>query len=101
MGRLPQFPCGSERTGDNVSGETGPGRWSGIGSSSEVYMSATACPACGAPLVEIAIEVGAGTRTLCSCSTCDQRWWQVDGRLTTLDGVIDDLGNPLSARSRS
>lgn len=58
------------------------------------------CPACTAPLVTIAINVGAGERVLCSCAKCDRRWWMVDGRLTTLDGVIDDLGKPESPRLR-
>jgi len=48
----------------------------------------------------ITINVGAGERTMCSCGKCDQRWWQIDGRLTTLDGVISDLGRPASPRAR-
>ena len=63
-------------------------------------MSSTPCPACGAPLVTITIHVGAGERTLCSCAKCDRRWWMVDGELTTLDGVIDDLGKPEAPRPR-
>ena len=55
-------------------------------------MSNPACPACGSPLVAITINVSAGERTMCSCGRCDQRWWQRDGRLTTLDGVIGELG---------
>ena len=61
-------------------------------------MSDTACPACGAPLVMITINVGAGARTMCSCGRCDQRWWKVEGRLTTLEGVIPDLGRPEAPR---
>lgn len=61
-------------------------------------MSATLCPACEAPLVTITINVGVGARTMCSCGKCDRRWWQLDGRLTTLRGVIDDLGRPEPAR---
>ena len=48
----------------------------------------------------ITINVGAGERMLCSCAKCDRRWWQVDGRLTTLDGVIRDLGQPEAPRLR-
>ncbi len=55
-------------------------------------MASTECPGCGAPLVTITINVGAGERVLCSCAKCDRRWWQVDGRLTNLEGVIHDLG---------
>ncbi|MFQ5556150.1 MAG: hypothetical protein ACE5GB_01345 [Acidimicrobiales bacterium] len=58
------------------------------------------CPTCGAPLVSITIHVGAGPRTLCSCSRCDRRWWMVEGELTDLDGVIDDLGEPSTPRAR-
>ena len=57
-------------------------------------MSEAVCPACGAPLVTITIHVGAGDRTLCSCARCDKRWWQRDGELTDLQGVIGDLGTP-------
>jgi hypothetical protein len=63
-------------------------------------MSSTACPGCGAPLVTITINVGAGERVLCSCAKCDRRWWQVEGRLTTLEGVIKDLGQPEPRRVR-
>lgn len=63
-------------------------------------MSNNSCPACGAPLVMISINVGAGERVMCSCGKCDQRWWQRDGRLTTLDGVIGDLGRPEAPRAR-
>lgn len=62
--------------------------------------STTDCPACAAPLVTITINVGAGERILCSCARCDRRWWQVEGRYTTLEGVIDDLGRPEPPRSR-
>ncbi|RMH78029.1 MAG: hypothetical protein D6683_08145 [Actinomyces sp.] len=44
--------------------------------------------------MEITIQVGAGPRTLCSCSRCDRRWWRADGRLTDLSGVIADLADP-------
>ena len=60
----------------------------------------TECPSCGAPLVTITINVGAGERTMCSCGKCDKRWWQRDGRLTTLDGVIHELGRPENPRPR-
>lgn len=48
----------------------------------------------------ITINVGAGERILCSCAKCDLRWWQADGRVTDLAGVIDDLGTPVSSPSR-
>ncbi len=63
-------------------------------------MSKATCPACTAPLVAITITVGAGERTMCSCARCDRRWWQRDGHLTTLDGVIDELGRPETPRVR-
>lgn len=63
-------------------------------------MVATGCPACDSPLVTITINVGAGERTMCSCGKCDRRWWQRDGRLTTLDGVIHELGQPEAPRAR-
>ena len=59
-----------------------------------------ACPSCGAPLVTITINVGAGERVMCSCGKCDLRWWQRDGRLTTLDGVIHELGTPEAPKAR-
>ena len=58
------------------------------------------CPMCGAPLVEITINVGAGQRKMCSCARCDRCWWNVEGRLTDLDGVISDLAEPQSTQSR-
>ena len=63
-------------------------------------MSSSECPGCSAPLVTITINVGAGERTLYSCAKCDRRWWQVDGRLTTLAGVIHALGEPEAPRLR-
>ena len=57
------------------------------------------CPMCGSPLVAITINVGAGPRTLCSCARCDRCWWNVEGRLTDLSGVIDDLAES-GARNR-
>jgi hypothetical protein len=63
-------------------------------------MSSTACGECGAPLVTITINVGAGERILCSCAKCDRRWWKVDGRLTNLDGVIHELGQIETSRIR-
>lgn len=61
-------------------------------------MSSAACPQCESPLVTININVGAGERTMCSCAQCDRRWWRREGRLTTLDGVIHELGRPESPR---
>jgi hypothetical protein len=58
------------------------------------------CPMCGAPLVAITINVGAGERTMCSCARCDRCWWNADGRLTGLDGVLSDLGEPQPSRVR-
>lgn len=62
-------------------------------------MSNKGCPACGAPLVMISINVGAGERIMCSCGRCDQRWWQSDGRLVTLEGVIGDFARPEAPRT--
>jgi len=58
------------------------------------------CPACGRPLVTITIHVGAGERVLCSCAVCDRRWWQVDGEITDLQGVIGDLNDPAPRKNR-
>lgn len=60
-----------------------------------------ACPECAAPLVTISIQVGAGERILCSCARCDRRWWDREGHLTDLQGVIADLGNPLPRNGRN
>ena len=62
--------------------------------------NAQSCPMCESPLVSITINVRGGARTLCSCAKCDKRWWNVNGRLTTLSSVIGDLGSPEAPRIR-
>ena len=61
-------------------------------------MSSGCCASCGGPLVTISINVGAGQRVMCSCARCDSRWWHSEGRVTTLAGVIGDLGDPVGQR---
>ncbi len=71
-----------------------------VNEQSKVEADEPDCPMCGAPLVVITINVGAGARTMCSCARCDRCWWSADGRLTGLAGVISDLAEPQSTRSR-
>lgn len=47
----------------------------------------------------ISINVGAGERVMCSCGRCDRRWWQSDGCLITLEGVIGDFARPEAPRT--
>lgn len=63
-------------------------------------MAESPCPDCGAPLISIRIQVGAGERVLCSCAKCDRRWWVRDGEFTDLESVIGDLSQPVPNRSR-
>jgi len=49
------------------------------------------CPRCGAPLVSIHVNLGAGVRTLCSCDGCDRRWWLRNGELIGLSGLLDEV----------
>lgn len=48
------------------------------------------CPRCKASrLVEIGVTVGERQLTMRSCSACDSRWWDSDGKALALPGVIE------------
>ena len=48
------------------------------------------CPRCRASrLVLIDLELKGEPVRLHSCSTCDTRWWEQDGRQIPLDGVLE------------
>ena len=49
------------------------------------------CSGCGAPTVEITIEIGRRPATMRSCSTCDQRSWHTLGEQVELEGVLAGL----------
>jgi hypothetical protein len=49
------------------------------------------CPRCSSPLVEIRIAQGESTLRMRSCSTCDTRQWDTDGRVTGLDSVLAEV----------
>jgi hypothetical protein len=47
------------------------------------------CPACRtARLVEIGLTVGERSVVMRSCSACDRRWWQAEGRPARLDRIL-------------
>lgn len=46
------------------------------------------CPKCRNRLVEIAVSLGDTELTMHSCSRCDARWWDQDGRLIDLQSVL-------------
>ena len=49
------------------------------------------CSGCGAPTVQITIEVGRKQATMRSCSTCDHRSWHALGEPVELEGVLAGL----------
>ena len=55
-------------------------------------MTTTRCARCDSPLVEIRIARAETTVVMQSCSTCDTRWWQEDGRAVALPQVLDAVG---------
>jgi len=40
-------------------------------------------------LVEITLQVGAKSLILRSCSTCETKWWESDGRQVGLENVLE------------
>jgi hypothetical protein len=47
------------------------------------------CPNCRvSQLVEIGMNVGENRVTMHSCSRCDTRWWERDGRRVAVNGVL-------------
>ncbi|MDP9070373.1 MAG: hypothetical protein M3N68_03625 [Actinomycetota bacterium] len=52
------------------------------------------CPSCsGSRLVQIELVVDQRRVTMRSCSRCDTRWWQSDGKTIALPSVLDRAGN--------
>ena len=52
------------------------------------------CPRCsGSRLVEIELVVDQRRVTMRSCSRCDTRWWDSDGKSIPLRSVLDSAGN--------
>lgn len=48
------------------------------------------CPNCRtSQLVEIGMNVGENRVTMHSCSRCDTRWWERDGRRVAVNGVLE------------
>lgn len=48
------------------------------------------CPTCrDKQLVEITLQVGAKSLILRSCSTCETKWWESDGRQVGLENVLE------------
>jgi len=48
------------------------------------------CPVCrDKRLVEIQLTLRGSVVTMHSCSHCDTRWWDTDGRRVGLTGVFD------------
>lgn len=46
------------------------------------------CPNCHHRLVEIGVRMGDITVTMHACSTCEHRWWDLEGRALELDTVL-------------
>ena len=55
-------------------------------------MATTRCGQCESPLVEITIARGESTVSMRSCSTCDTRSWEADGRLVGLPDILEVVG---------
>jgi hypothetical protein len=55
-------------------------------------MATTRCGRCDSPLVEISIVRGESTVSMRSCSTCDTRSWEADGRLVGLPDILEAVG---------
>ena len=51
--------------------------------------SVMVCPVCrGGRMVEIGVNLRDAKLTMHSCSKCETRWWESDGRRVELDGVF-------------
>ena len=46
------------------------------------------CATCGRHIVRVDVRLGETTVTMHSCSTCDTRWWELDGRPVGLDIIL-------------
>ena len=55
-------------------------------------MATARCGACESPLVEIRIVRGETTVSMRSCSTCDTRSWEADGRPAALPDILEVVG---------
>lgn len=51
------------------------------------------CPSCHHNLVEIDLRLGDVKVTMHSCSTCEQKWWDLNGRQLEL-GTVLALASP-------
>lgn len=51
----------------------------------------SACPRCSSSLVEIRLDQAGRMMVMRSCSTCDTRWWQRDGKAVALRSVLDTV----------
>jgi hypothetical protein len=50
------------------------------------------CPQCSAGvLIEIRLAFGDSHFTMRSCSSCETRWWDLDGELVALDRVLSTV----------
>lgn len=55
-------------------------------------MTTTRCARCSSPLVEIRIDRAETTVVMQSCSRCDTRSWQEDGRPVGLPEILSTVG---------
>ena len=46
------------------------------------------CATCGRHIVQVDVRLGEVTVTMHSCSGCDTRWWELDGRRVGLDIIL-------------
>jgi hypothetical protein len=58
------------------------------------------CPRCDASLVEIRLDQAGRMMVMRSCSTCDSRWWQRDGKDVALTAVLDTVASTKKPSAR-
>lgn len=52
------------------------------------------CPSCHHNLVEVDVRLADIKVTMHACSTCDNRWWDLEGRPLELDTVLALASSP-------
>lgn len=56
-------------------------------------IASASCPRCSSKLVEIRFDQAGQAMVMRSCSTCDSRWWQRDGKDVAFGSILDTVAS--------